>query len=103
MRTEQRNGQSALELCIMLGVVILAVIGLQVYVKYAAAGRLKSSADSLSQTLFNPEKGDTNLGISRTSKDTTTGSTTKEGHGAGQTVSTTKAGDDKTIRKDFLQ
>ncbi len=103
MRRMQRRGQSTLELCIMLGVVILAIVGLQLYVKYAAAGRLKSSADSLSQTLFNPHQGNTNLAIDRTSTDVTTGTPANNlGIGAGQTVSTTKDGSDVSLRKDTV-
>ena len=107
MQRMNHRGQSTLELCIMLAVVIIALVGLQTYIKYAAAGRLKSSADSISQTLFNPHKSDTSLVISRVSTDVTTGSATRDGSGAGKTVSTTAGTDetsaqDKTTRTDVL-
>lgn len=102
MRRMTQRGQSTLEMCIMLAVVILAFIGLQTYVRYAAAGRLKSSADSISQTLFNPHNSDTTLTIDRASTDVTTGSAARSGAGAGRTVSTTNAGDDISTRTDTL-
>jgi len=101
MSRAHQRGQSALELCVMLGVVILAIIGLQFYVRYAAAGRLKSSADSLSQTLLNPHKSDVRLEVNRVGHDSTTGSATRAGTGAGQTVSTTAVGGDTTLRTDL--
>jgi len=65
------RGQSSLELCIMLGVILLAMIALQRYVKYAFSGRIKSSADSISQTLLNPHNSDTTILVDRKTQDKT--------------------------------
>ncbi len=80
MQTMSRKGQSTLEFAILIGVVVLCFVALSNYVKYAAAGRVKSSADSLSQTLFNPKAGSSTLLIKRESIDTTktTGETTSD-------------------------
>ncbi len=100
------KGQSTLELCIMLSVVILAIVAMQSYVKFAVAGRAKSSADSISQTLFNPDDSRTELSSTRTSTDETiTNATDRLGTGgAGQNVSTTAAGvgADVSTRRDYL-
>ena len=78
MRRQSNAGQSTLEFAILIGVVVLCFVALSNYVKYAASGRIKSSADSLSQTLFNPKSGKTELQINRKTTDTTKtdGSTT---------------------------
>ena len=103
MRVRQHKGQSTLELCILMAVVVVAIIGLQQYVKYAAAGRLKSSADSISQTLFNPHNGDTELVVDRESTDVTSSTAADRlGIGAGLTVSTTAPGKDVSTRKDRI-
>ena len=84
------HGQSTLEFAILIGVIVLAFVALSNYVKYAAAGRLKSSADSISQTLFNPDKGKTDLPSDRTSRDQTEtdGSTTSDSVGTDTTTRT---------------
>jgi len=71
-------GQSTLELAVLIAVVVLCFIALSNYIKYAAAARLKSSADSLSQTLFNPTAGKSEFSVTRKTTDTsnTDGSTT---------------------------
>ena len=89
MHSRSTKGQSALELCIMLAVVIMALIALQHYIKYAAAGRLKSSADSISQSLFNPHNSDTELDVDRITKDTMLHGTTLSGSDAGKLDSVT--------------
>lgn len=94
MRTNRRSGQSTLELAIMLAVIVLAFVGLQNYVRNAAAGRLKSSADSISQTLFNAHNGTSNLTINRVTQDTVTA----VAGNVGKTVSTTTV--DNTVRTD---
>lgn len=72
-RSNRKQGQSALELAILFAVVIIAFVALQYYVRNAAAGRLKSSADSVSQTQFDPLKGITNLTVNRQTVDKTFG------------------------------
>ena len=103
-----RRGQSTLELAVLLIVITVAFIALERYVKFAAAGRLKSSADSLSQTLFNPHEGRTQLTVDRTSIDmvamngTTVPAATRDltpTH-AGKMVSTTNPGGDVNTRID---
>ena len=42
-----RRGQSALEYAVLLAVIVAALVAMQVYVKRAASGRLKESADDL--------------------------------------------------------
>ena len=44
-RANRKQGQSSLELAILFAVVIIAFVALQYYVRNAAAGRLKSSAE----------------------------------------------------------
>ena len=80
MRLKSMRGQSTLEFAILIGVVVLCFVALSNYVKYAASGRIKSSADSLSQTLFNPKAGSSTLLIKRESIDTTqtTGATSSD-------------------------
>ncbi len=63
------RGQSTLEFAVLLGVIVLCFVALSNYIRFAASGRLKSSADSISQTLFNPEGGSSTLEIDRTSRD----------------------------------
>lgn len=70
-RNDRARGQSSLELAILFSVVIIAFVALQYYVRNAAAGRLKSSADSVSQTQFDPLKGGTNLVVNRVTVDKT--------------------------------
>jgi uncharacterized protein (UPF0333 family) len=76
-----------LEFAILIGVVVLCFVALSSYVKFAAAGRIKSSADSLSQTLFNPAGGRSELLITRTTRDITNtdGSTTSDTVGTDET------------------
>lgn len=104
MRLQFAKGQTTLELCIMLSVVILAIVAMQSYVKFAVAGRAKSSADSISSTLFNPDNGRTTMNSTRVSRDETrTNATDRLGTGgAGQNVSTTAAGGDISTRADYL-
>ena len=104
MRMMQNKGQSTLELAILFSVIILALVALQSYIKFAGAGRLKSSADSISQTLFNPHAGTTKLTIHRVSTDVTTGTPADRlGVGAGLNTSTTATdADDQTVRQDTL-
>ena len=93
MRRANEKGQSTLEFAILIGVIVLCFVAMSNYVKYAASGRLKSSADSISQTLFNPTTGNTQLLINRTTNDTTSTD--------GSTTSNT-TGVDKTTRTDTL-
>lgn len=72
-RTRSKRAQSSLELAILFAVVIIAFVALQFYVRNAASGRLKSSADSVSQTQFDPLKGKTNITINRVTTDKTYG------------------------------
>ena len=88
-----QNGQSTLELAILIGMVVLCFVALSGYVKYAAAGRLKSSADSISQTLFNPVTGKSEMLVNRTTNDQT------ETNGSSDSQS---KGVDKTTRTDTL-
>ncbi len=80
-RTNRKRGQSSLELAILFAVVVIAFVALQFYVRNAAAGRLKSSADSVSQTQFNPLTGNTNLTVNRVTTDKTFGVGTPVGGG----------------------
>ena len=89
-RVSEEKGQSTLEFAILIGVIVLCFVAMSNYVKYAASGRLKSSADSISQTLFNPTTGSTQLQIERTTQDKTeiTGSTTSDTVGTYTTTRT---------------
>lgn len=87
------RGQSTLEFAVLLGVIVLCFVALSNYIRFAASGRLKSSADSISTTLFNPEGGTSNLEVDRTSRDTS------ELNGASKSVN---EGDDLTTRTDTL-
>ena len=87
------KGQSTLEFAILIGVIVLCFVAMSNYVKYAASGRLKSSADSISQTLFNPASGNTQLLINRKTRDVTD----TQGVSTSDTVGT-----DTTTRTDTL-
>ena len=49
------RGQSAIEYSMYVVVCVLAMLAMQLYVKFAVAGRAKASTDNLSATLFNPD------------------------------------------------
>ena len=93
MRRINEQGQSTLEFAILIGVIVLCFVAMSNYVKYAASGRLKSSADSISQTLFNPATGTTALQSTRTTQDITN----TDGSTSSNTVGT-----DSTTRTDTL-
>ena len=92
-KVSTERGQSTLEFAILIGVIVLCFVAMSNYVKYAASGRLKSSADSISQTLFNPTVGTTELKVIRTTRD----QTETDGSNTSDTVGT-----DKTTRTDKL-
>ena len=93
MRRANEKGQSTLEFAILIGVIILCFVAMSNYVKYAASGRLKSSADSISQTLFNPAAGSTELTVIRKTRD----QTETDGSNTSDTIDT-----DSTNRTDML-
>ena len=93
-RKFSEKGQSTLEVAVLLAVLVLCFVAMSNYVKYAASGRLKSSADSISQTLFNPEAGKTQLSIDRQTHDVSK----VDGSNTSDTV-----GNDTTVRADLLQ
>ena len=88
MRRANEKGQSTLEFAILIGVIVLCFVAMSNYVKYAATGRLKSSADSISQTLFNPAAGSTELKVIRKTQDITdiTGQNTSDTLGTDSTT-----------------
>ena len=91
-KVSTERGQSTLEFAILIGVIVLCFVAMSNYVKYAATGRLKSSADSISQTLFNPTAGQTELRVDRKTQDITDtdGSTTSNTVGTDTTTRTDK-------------
>jgi hypothetical protein len=52
------RGQGGIELCLWVMAVTVALVALSHYVRFSMAGRVKSSADSLSPTLFNSAQAD---------------------------------------------
>ena len=60
MRTQQLRGQGGLETAILLTAVVVALVALSQYVRYAIGGRVRATAGSLSDILYN-------TGSSRTS------------------------------------
>ena len=47
MRLKETRGQGMLEIVLVFAVVIAAILGMQVFLKRAVEGRIKSSADSV--------------------------------------------------------
>lgn len=74
-----KKGQSSLEMAFLFAIIILVLVAFQRYVRNAATGRLKSSSDSISQTLVDPFDGKTSLNINRVSNDTVTVTATHGG------------------------
>ena len=58
MNRQAMGGQSALEYVILVVMVLFAVVGLQTYLNFASAGRIKSAADNLSPILVDSDGGD---------------------------------------------
>ena len=66
------RGQSALEYVILVVMIIFAVVGLQTYLNFASAGRIKSASDNLSPILVNPDGGEVAFQDCRLSSDDST-------------------------------
>ena len=64
-----KNGQSALELTLLLAMVAVALLAMSQYVRFGIGGRLKSSGEGISQALFNPEKVKTAWSSNQTLRD----------------------------------
>jgi hypothetical protein len=56
MRLKETRGQGMLEIVLVFAVVIAAILGMQVFLKRAVEGRLRSSADSVG-TQWDPING----------------------------------------------
>lgn len=52
------SGQGGLELCYFVIAIVVALVAMTHYVRMSVAGRIKTGADSVSQTLFNTEGAD---------------------------------------------
>lgn len=76
LRKKKRKGQSTLEFTILIIIIIGALLSIQVYIKRAVQGSLKSAADDISQEQFSP--GGTNYTFN-----STTESHTRETYRAG--------------------
>ena len=70
-----KRGQSSLEMAFLFAIIILVLVAFQRYIRNAATGRMKSSADSISQTLVDPHDGRTSLSVNRVTQDTVTATT----------------------------
>lgn len=90
------RGQSSLEMAFLFAIIILVLVAFQRYVRNAATGRLKSSSDSISQTLVDPHDGITSLSVNRVTNDATTVSGNLGG------VSTSNIVFDQSIRGETL-
>ena len=57
-RTSMRSnfGQSALEMTILLAMAALALIAMSRYVQFGMGGRINSTGEGISQTLFDPDR-----------------------------------------------
>ena len=69
MLRKKNKGQSTLEFTILIIIIIGALLSIQVYIKRAVQGSLKSAGDDISQEQFSP--GNTNyVMVSRSSSTT---------------------------------
>lgn len=91
-----KQGQSSLEMAFLFAIIILVLVAFQRYIRNAATGRLKSSSDSISQTLVDPHDGITSLSVNRVTSDTTTVVGTTGG------VSTSTIMSDSSVRGETL-
>ncbi len=57
----RQRGYSTVEYVIVILMIVSAVIAMSGFIKLAAGGRLKASADNLAGTLFSPEGGQVRL------------------------------------------
>jgi cytoskeletal protein RodZ len=69
LRKKKRKGQSTLEFTILIIIIIGALLSIQVYIKRAVQGSLKSAADDISQEQFTP--GGTTYNFTSTTESTT--------------------------------
>lgn len=102
-----RAGQSALELTIVAAAVLIALVALSQYMRYAVGGRIKAAGSSASQTLFNPESSRTEWTVSnQTVRDVTSiegGVPGPDGIPGVPVRTTTTLSSGNTIRTDRLQ
>lgn len=66
MRLKGMRGQGMLEIVVMFAVVIAAILGMQVFLKRAVEGRLKSSADAVG-TQWDAKTGTYRVSVTSTS------------------------------------
>ena len=70
IRLNKRKGQSTLEYAVIIGVVVGALIMMQVYVKRAYQGRLKRESDSVGQQ-YSPGHTTSNSNVTTTANSVT--------------------------------
>ena len=56
--TTRKTAQTVLEYVILMMAVIVALVAMQTYLKFASASRIKSASDNLSPILVNPDGGE---------------------------------------------
>ena len=77
----QRQGQSTAELAVLIAVVIAAVLAMQIYVKRAAMGKLRSAADQVGDQVSPLSTNYTsNQKYNSTKNENTTGGNTNAGN-----------------------
>jgi hypothetical protein len=69
------RGQSVLETTLLFSIITFALIAMQVYVKRAVQGRVRSGMDSIG-TQYDPERSSSNATTTHSSSTTTTTNTT---------------------------
>ena len=89
----RQRGQSAIESCLVVAMVVISVVALSLYLKYAAAGRMKATADELSLTLLNPNNSQVGYVTCRTS----TSSPSDGFNGGGGSTSVNEQSTQRTI------
>jgi Flp pilus assembly pilin Flp len=62
-----KRGQTIFEYAVLIGVTVAALIAMQTYMKRAMQGRLRQSAEQLSEGGFYSPKATTSLSVIRTS------------------------------------
>lgn len=70
MNMPRNNGQSTIELTVLITMAVIALTALSRYVQFALAGRVKSGADGVSQFLYDPARTTTTWTTTQQLRDT---------------------------------
>lgn len=83
-----KRAQSSLEFAVVIAAVVVALLAMQVYIKRSLQGRLRQSADELSQQQYEPKNTVSDMTITQNS-DITTNTSTEDTGTQYKTTSTT--------------